>query len=143
MAEDDLWWSYDLNDSLGDANADMAKTSPSVREIVVNADLVKTPAGQLLAVATLPDLSLGQKLSEFRREFGQFEKSPGDCVREAFQNGISLLQKPPFLGQGIDESHPEYSRVQSEFEKLRQEMQGAFGIVMGFPASRVRNIVND
>lgn len=83
MSDDDLWWSYDLNESLGDANADM-----SVKEIVVNAELVKTADGQLLAVARLPDLSLGQKLAEFRQTFRAPEKSPLDVAIDQIKSGV-------------------------------------------------------
>ncbi len=67
------------------------------------------------------------------------EQSLLDDIIKAYQSGKSWLQRPLFLGKGIDASHPEYSRIQNEIEKLRQEAQGAF--IIGFPTGRVGNIV--
>jgi LAS superfamily LD-carboxypeptidase LdcB len=74
MSDDMLeWWQNgELNESQGDANADvMAGTAPSSEVIVLDADLVKTAEG-LTATVVVPDFNLGNTFANTKRELASF-----------------------------------------------------------------------
>jgi LAS superfamily LD-carboxypeptidase LdcB len=74
MSDDMLeWWQNgELNESQGDANADvMAGIAPSSEVIVLDADLVKTAEG-LTATVVVPDFNLGNTFANTKRELASF-----------------------------------------------------------------------